>query len=256
MAFIILVLLVAVVLGFLVGSLILLWISKLFRINFPSYKKSIVVLIVLSVVGSIAGLVSSMINLGFLTNALAALIVFFTFHYLYKRYYQSSWGKSLGIYIVFTIIGILISVVIIVPVRLYVVQPFVVSGEAMSPAYVNGDYILINEFDKQFDRGDVIILNPESSPNISIIKRVVGLPLDKVEIRDGKVLINGQTLNEAYSDGDTAGDISVTLGGDQYFVLGDNRNKSLDSRSFGPVSKSNIQGKVFYKISGLLKYTF
>lgn len=66
-----------------------------------------------------------------------------------------------------------------------------------------------------------------------------------------KVLINGQVLNESYYNGETLPDSSVTLGQDQYFVLGDNRTKSSDSRIWGPITKSSIRGKIFYKVSGL-----
>lgn len=74
-----------------------------------------------------------------------------------------------------------------------------------------------------------------------------------MDIQGGKVLINGQVLNESYYNGETLPDSSITINQDQYFVLGDNRTKSFDSRSFGPITKSSIQGKIFYKVSGLIK---
>lgn len=123
----------------------------------------------------------------------------------------------------------------------------------MSPTYNNGDYLLINKFSKDFSRSDVVVFRYEKQPGTLFIKRIIGLPSEKVEIRGGKVFINGQVLNETYYNRETTGDASVTLGQDQYFVLGDNRNKSFDSRSFGPITKSSVEGKVFYKVSGLIK---
>ena len=90
-------------------------------------------------------------------------------------------------------------------------------------------------------------------PSKFFIERIIGLPSEKVDIQGGKVLINGQVLNESYYNGETLPDSSLTLEQDQYFVLGDNRMKSSDSRIWGPITKSSIQGKIFYKVSGLIK---
>lgn len=253
MGFIILVSLVAIIVGFFVGGALLVWVSKLFKIENPSYKKSLIVLIVSGVASFIAGIIFGIINLGFLSNVLVSVTTFFAFHYFYKKYYQVSWKKSLGIYVVFGIIGFVISLAVVIPTRLYIVSPFVASGETMSPTYNNGDYLLINKFSKDFSRGDIVVFRYEKQPGTFLIKRIIGLPSEKVEIQGGKVFINGQVLNETYYSGETSGDASVTLGSEQYFVLGDNRNKSFDSRSFGPITKSSIEGKVFYKVSGLIK---
>ena len=253
MGFIILVSLVAIVVGLFVGGGLLVWVSKLFKIENPSYKKSLIILIVSGIASFIAGIIFGIINLGFLSNILVSVATFFVFHYFYKKYYVSTWKKSLGIYVVFGIIGIVISLIVVIPTRLYIVSPFVASGETMSPTYNNGDYLLINKFSKDFSRGDIVVFRYEAQPGTFFIKRIIGLPGEKVEIQNGKVFINGQVLNESYYSGETAGNTSVTVGQDQYFVLGDNRSKIFDSRSFGPISKSSIEGKVFYKVSGLIK---
>lgn len=253
MGFIILVSLVAIIVGLFVGGGLLVWVSKLFKIENSSYKKSLVVLIVSAIVSFVAGIIFSIINLGFLSKILASVVAFFVFHYFYKKYYLSTWKKSLGIYVVFGIIGIVISLFVVIPTRFYIFSPFVVNGEAMSPAYNNNDYLLINKFSEDFSRGDVIVFQYEKQPGAFLIKRIIGLPGEKVEIKNGKVFINDRALNESYYSGETAGDTSVTLTQDQYFVLGDNRTKSLDSRIFGPITKSSIEGKVFYRVSGLIK---
>lgn len=132
---------------------------------------------------------------------------------------------------------------------------FPVRNVAMKPTYNEGDIILINKFNKQFSRGDVVVFQREGQQGGIFLERIVGLPSEKVEIHDGRVFINDAELNENYSLGRTLGkreeDMSITLANDQYFVLGDNRNSSYDSRSFGPINRSNIQakaGKVLYHI--------
>lgn len=254
MELIILIIVVAIlgILLFFAFSGVLLWITKLFKIENPSYKKSLLVLILSHIASGIASVIFGVVDLGILSNILVTVVSFFAFHYLLKRYYQNSWKKSLGVYVVFGIITTIISLFIVVPTRLFLVEPFVVSGNAMSPTYNTGDYLFINKLAKNFNRGDVVIVRLEQQ-NAFFIKRIIGLPTEKIEIKNGSVLINGQPLNEGYYTGETPGDISVSLSQDQFFVLGDNRTESYDSRSYGPVSRSGIQGKVFFEVPGLLK---
>lgn len=253
MALFILAIIVLVIILFLIEAGILVWVEKLFKIQNPTYKNSVKTLIFSSIAGVVIGIIFSIINLGLLSNIIVTVASFFAFHYFLKKYYLSSWKKSLGIYVVFGIIGVIVSLVVVIPTRLYVFEPFAVAGEAMSPTYNDGDYLLINKLDKSFERGDVIVLYTEERPNSFLIKRIIGLPSEKVDIQAGKILINEQVLNESYYNGETLPNSSVTLGQDQFFVLGDNRNESLDSRNFGPVNKSNIQGKIFYKVFGLIE---
>ena len=241
----------AVLLFFAFGG-ILFWITKLFKLESPSYKKSLIILILSGLASGVIRLIVGVVNLGILSAILATIGSFLTFHYFLKKYYQNSWKKSLGIYVVFGIISVVASLIIVVPTRLFLVEPFVVSGKAMSPTYNSGDYLFINKLSKSFNRGDVVIVRLQQQ-NTFVIKRIIGLPTEKVEIKNGSVIINGQVLSEAYYNGSTPGDVSVTLSQDQFFVLGDNRNESYDSRNFGPVSLSSITGKVFFEVPGLLK---
>jgi len=123
-----------------------------------------------------------------------------------------------------------------------------VESISMQPALYPGDYVIVNKLAYRFDstpnRGDVIVFryppNPEAIP---YIKRVIGLPGDQVHISDGKVYVNGQQLIEPYLQADTSrgGDWSVPPG--QLFVMGDNRNNSSDSRTWGFVPLGNIIGR-------------
>lgn len=253
MGLILLASLIALITSLLVGGVVLTWIIKLFKLEKRSYIKSLIVLIFSGIASIISNVIFGIINLGFLSNILAIIVIFFVFHYLLKKYYQTSWKKSLGIYAVFGIISLILSSLIIVPFRHYVAEPFTINNAAMSPAYNNGDYLLINKFDKTFVRGDVVVFKYKEQPKTFFVKRIIGLPSEKIEIKNGGVYINDQVLSENYCNEETKGEASITLGQDQYFVLGDDRNISLDSRVFGPVAKSDIQGKIFYKVSGLLE---
>lgn len=136
-----------------------------------------------------------------------------------------------------------------------VFQPFVVDGISMEPDYHNGEYIIVNKFVYKVskpNRGDVIILRPPDVQDVTYIKRIIGLPGDTVKISGGNVYINGKILNEPYL---TPGDTTITtdanlsqgvkLGDSEYWVMGDNRNHSSDSRVFGPLPKDNIVGKAW-----------
>jgi len=147
----------------------------------------------------------------------------------------------------------LLIVVVVVPIRLFVISPFVVDGESMYPTFHNMDYLIVDEIVYDFEkpqRGDVIVFRYPDDPSIFYIKRIIGLPGETVSISHGVVTItktNGSklTLNEPYViNEDTTYTNSTTLGPKQYFVMGDNRPNSSDSRVWGPVPRANIIGRV------------
>lgn len=132
-------------------------------------------------------------------------------------------------------------------------------GVSMEPALYNGQEVLVNRFVFKIvspHRGDVVAFLPNGNPNAHYyVKRVIGLPGERIQIIGGYVYINGNLLveDEAYDKIADAGiaDTEILLGSDEYFVLGDNRNFSEDSRSgnIGPVSKETIAGRVWFKTS-------
>ena len=141
----------------------------------------------------------------------------------------------------------LISLAIFFFVYILLVQPHRVKGDSMLPNFHDGELLLTEKVTYRIykpQRGDVIVFRaPER--NVDFIKRVVGVGGDTVRIEDGVVFINDGKLNEPYETQKTQGTTGVTLAGDEYFVLGDNRGSSSDSRSFGPVKRSAIRGKVW-----------
>ena len=251
MALFILVIIFLIIVIFLAEAGILLLVEKLFKTENPTYKNSLKILVFSCIISIIIGIIFSLVNFKF--NILSLIILFFSFGYFNKRYYLSTWKKSLGIYVVFGIIYVITLFVVVTPTRLYILEPFIVKGRSMSPTYNNGDYLLINRFNKSFERGDVIVFLHPKNQNQFILERIIGLPSEEINIRDGKVFINKQILNEGYSIDETLPNSSTIINQDQYFVLGDNRYESSDSRDWGSIAKSSIQGKILYKVPGLIK---
>ncbi len=113
----------------------------------------------------------------------------------------------------------------------------------MLPTIQDGDLLTIEEIPAaQLQRGDLIVFKIDETRQY--LKRLIGLPGETVEIRDGKVSINGKVLDEPYIKGPTEGDSLLTLRADRYFVLGDNRSNSADSRQFGSIQGESILGRV------------
>ena len=152
---------------------------------------------------------------------------------------------------------VVIALAIVIPIRYFLFQPFFVKGQSMEPSFGNGDYLIIDEISYRFrepERGEVIVFKYPQNPSQRFIKRIIGLPGETVEIQDGKVTIfkNGitQILDESEylpSVLETSGKILIVLGEDEYFVLGDNRTFSFDSRRFGVLPKEEIIGRAFLR---------
>lgn len=153
---------------------------------------------------------------------------------------------------------ILISLVIIIPIRYFLIQPFYVKGASMEPNFLDKEYLIIDELSYRFGptmRTDVVVFRYPNDPRQYFIKRVIGLPGERVRVSGGKILIAPnekepfKIFDERSYLGDltTSGEIELTLGPDQYFLLGDNRAASLDSRIFGPVAKDFITGRVWIR---------
>lgn len=149
-----------------------------------------------------------------------------------------------------------IAIAIILPVRYFLVQPFIVVGASMQPSYYENEYLIIDEFTYRFrdpERGETVVFHPPGNEKLYYIKRVIGLPGETVEVRDGKIVIfndeylNGVILNETYLIEETDGAQRVQLGKDEYFLMGDNRDESLDSRKIGPIPFENITGRVWIR---------
>ncbi len=147
-----------------------------------------------------------------------------------------------------------LSVVIAIIVILFLYQPVRVEGTSMQPTLENEERIFINKFVYRFGladigRGDMIVFWFPRDPSKSYIKRVIGVPGDTVEVRDGTVYVNARPLAESYVAEENRDHVSKEmqrLKSDEYFVLGDRRNSSNDSRAWGMVPRSYIYGKAVF----------
>lgn len=156
---------------------------------------------------------------------------------------------------------IAISIAIVFPIRAFVAQPFIVSGASMSPTFENGEYLIVDELTYRLgepERGDVAIFRFPQNPKKFFIKRVIGLPGETLEITGNKVTVKtaaGKTLelDESYVVHPSFNNLIVTLGKDEYWVMGDNRAESSDSRSWGTVPRTHLVGRAFLRLLPVTK---
>lgn len=150
-----------------------------------------------------------------------------------------------------------IALAIVIPIRLFIAQPFVVSGLSMFPTFNDGQYLIVDEISyliKGPSRGDVVIFRYPNDPSRFFIKRMIGMPNEKIQIVNGVVTIfnkehpEGFKLDEPYIDQAFSTTQTYETGPDQYFVMGDNRNQSSDSRYWGLVPKKNLIGRAYLRL--------
>jgi len=146
--------------------------------------------------------------------------------------------------------------IIIIPLRVFVAQPFIVNGKSMVPNLEHGDYLIIDQVSYRFnepERGDVVVFHFPTEYRRFLIKRIIGLPGETITIDGSKVTItqaDGKIiqLDEPYINSDYSSYVNQEIGPDEYFVMGDNRTQSSDSRSWGTLSRDLIVGKTFLRL--------
>lgn len=148
---------------------------------------------------------------------------------------------------------VFISFLIVLPIRAFIVQPFIVRGPSMEPTYHENEYLIVNEIGYTFSdpkQFDVIVFRFPKRPSQFFIKRIIGVPGQEVIIKQGKVFVDGQEIAEPYlPEGTlTAQDTIIKLDKEEYFVLGDNRAQSSDSRLWGVLPRNHIVGKVWVRV--------
>lgn len=148
-----------------------------------------------------------------------------------------------------------ITLLIVIPIRMFIAQPFIVNGESMLPTFENGDYLIIDEISylkNEPKRGEVIVFHFPTDESRYLIKRIIGLPGETIQLQGDSVSItkvDGEVveLDETYTNnGASYG--TWTLDEEEYFVMGDNRGASSDSRSWGPLAKKEIVGKTLVRL--------
>ena len=148
---------------------------------------------------------------------------------------------------------VIIALVIVIPIRYFLFQPFIVKGQSMEPNFENSNYLIVDELSFRFrdpQRGEVVVFRYPKNISQRFIKRIIGLPGDKIEVKAGSIMVNDQVLDESKylpSGVQTPGNIQTSLNENEYFVLGDNRISSFDSRQWGTLPRKNIIGRVLIR---------
>lgn len=157
-------------------------------------------------------------------------------------------------------------------IRAYAVELFKIPSASMENTLIPEDIVLVNKLDKNIHRGDIVVFNENTSGQI-YIKRVIGLPGDTIELKDQRVYVNGNPLDEDYTIGETFNSINrshdeflseeqksvdltqpIKIPSNSYWLMGDNREDSRDSRFFGPVSSNQIIGKAIYRVAPIDRF--
>ncbi|KKU14682.1 signal peptidase I [Candidatus Wolfebacteria bacterium RIFCSPLOWO2_01_FULL_45_19] len=144
---------------------------------------------------------------------------------------------------------LVVAIVAVWLIRSFLIQPFLISGASMEPNFSDGHYLLVDQVTYKFrepQRGEIAVFRSPADSSIFFIKRLIGLPGESIVVKGGSVFINGEQLKEGYiaSDLKTFGDQNLTLEENEYFVLGDNRAFSFDSRNWGPLGRERVIGVV------------
>lgn len=155
---------------------------------------------------------------------------------------------------------LLVSLAIVLPIRYFLVQPFIVRGASMEPAFEDSEYLIVDELSYYLrapQRGEVVVFRYPRDPSQFFIKRIMGLPGEEIDIKNGRVTIvnaehpSGFVVDEPYLDPPnrpTYPDVHRKLGSDEYFVLGDNRDFSSDSRIWGVLPKKLLTGRTLLRV--------
>ena len=166
---------------------------------------------------------------------------------------KESLGQSVWEFVRFA----LIAIIIVIPIRIFIAQPFIVSGSSMFPTFENGQYLVVDEISYRLGdikRDDVVVFHYPKDTTKFFIKRIIGLPGETVDIKGSDVIITnkehpeGFTLSQPFVK-NQSNDIShFVLNNDEYFVMGDNRSASSDSRYWGAVPRNLMVGKAFIRL--------
>lgn len=150
------------------------------------------------------------------------------------------------------LIPYIVIIIVIILIRTFIITPVRVDGNSMKNTLQNGDILLLLKLGS-VNRFDVIVLDEKDDAEI-IIKRVIGLPGETIEIKNKKIYINDKEINDNYGYGETSDYKKITLKDDEYFILGDNRLISKDSRYFGPIKEKEIIGKAIFRLWPITKF--
>jgi signal peptidase I len=151
----------------------------------------------------------------------------------------------------------LIALAIVIPIRLFIAEPFVVSGSSMVPTFENSDYLIIDKISYELGeprRDDVVVFKYPNDTSKYFIKRIIGLPNETIDIRGSTITITSDThpdglvLDQSYLKNISSNNVHLKLKSDEYYVMGDNRPASSDSRYWGPLKRNFMAGRVLLRL--------
>lgn len=237
------------------NALILHWLTKIYKLEKPDLRRAFKIVLYYGIIYIIGVLVISLIALmfkvPFLADIFSLIFGFYILNYFLQKYYKSQWSVSLRIYLVLVLAGIVASIVLLLPFRYYVAEPFYMESENMEPLLFKNDLMFVKKMGVEYKRGGIAVFqNPKNDRQV-LTGRIIGLPGEKMAIKENAVYVNELLFDESKylaKDIKTAGEAEVVLGADEYYVLGDNRGQSIDSRNFGPVKEGLLRGEVFFYV--------
>jgi len=159
----------------------------------------------------------------------------------------------------------ILALIIVIPIRMFIAQPFIVSGESMVPSFQDGEYLIVDELSYIIGspkRGEVIVFRYPNDTKRFFIKRIIGMPNEEIKINNGKITIinkenpDGFMLDEPYISESFDTTVSFQTKDNEYFVLGDNRNRSSDSRVWGTLPSKLIIGLAFIRLLPVKELTY
>jgi len=152
---------------------------------------------------------------------------------------------------------VFLALIIVVPIRIYIAQPYIVSGTSMEPTFETGNYLIVDQLSYRLadpERGDIIIFRYPLKTSKFLIKRIIGLPGETLRMDVGSLAVTSAgtdefiKIEEPYVEKMALNTFSMTLSDDEYFVMGDNRRASLDSRVWGPLERKYIVGRALVRL--------
>jgi signal peptidase I len=159
----------------------------------------------------------------------------------------------------------LIAALIVIPIRTFIAQPFIVSGNSMIPTFHDQEYLIVDELSfhmRDPHRGEVIVFKYPKDTSKYFIKRVIGLPGETLKFKGGEIIIvnekyaEGIALDQSYIENKSKDTFEVTLKDDEYYVMGDNRIASSDSRAWGPLPRKYMVGRALIRVLPLSKIDY
>jgi len=223
----------------LLQSLLLHGLTKVFKIKKSNYKTALLITGAATIASVVTILITNLIDVGILTVLLSFIIPFSTFYLLAKRYYKLKIVKTIAIYISLVVLSAILFGMITIFTETFLVKPYILSGNSMAPTLQDSEYMLFKKYDKSYERNEIIAFTSGNKSTPTIISRIIGLPEEKIQIKDNLVWING----EKFETQETPGETEITLGKNEYFVLSDNRaNNNGDSRTYGSIRAESITG--------------